>query len=277
MRHCVPSGADCALEEISWLYGAKAGLSVGSWIGEAHSPAPGHEGFFSISHSSIGVRHRSALRHAEWPSSSSSSFLSSSSFSLDGLDDSSQWCDVGARSAAGFGAVVHDASVVPVPKVGVAARHRRHGDALGWSDECYRRNEKSQTQFSPSTTQPTTSFISMQPVFDSMGLNKDPTIKVEDQFPPAEMLPRIPDIPEFALPSQHPESFPPPGGPSPASSFELPNLYPTRTISGFAGTTALIQVLSGTSCCVWASARSDCCRIPLLLNSEHDLCYDVCE
>ncbi|CAD7945552.1 unnamed protein product [Amoebophrya sp. A120] len=66
----------------------------------------------------------------------------------------------------------------------------------------------------------------------------------------------LPPIPEFAIPSQHPGSFPPPGGPSAAGGFDIPNMYPTRTIRGFAANSALLQTMSALNVLKDASSQA---------------------
>lgn len=61
------------------------------------------------------------------------------------------------------------------------------------------------------------------------------------KFPPVG----IPPIPDFTIPSHHPGSFPPPGGPSVAGTVEIPNtMYPQTGIKNFAGFSAMLNAMS---------------------------------
>ena len=72
-----------------------------------------------------------------------------------------------------------------------------------------------------------------------------PNESLKEGFPDGPNKKRLPTIPELGIPSQHPGSWPPPGGPIGAGTVGIPNdFYPEHTIRGFAATSALLQTMS---------------------------------
>jgi len=66
----------------------------------------------------------------------------------------------------------------------------------------------------------------------------------------------LPPIPEFAIPSQHPGSFPPYGGPAAAGSISIPNMYPAHAIRGYAAFSSMLQTLSALNVLRDASSQA---------------------
>ncbi|CAD7931582.1 unnamed protein product [Amoebophrya sp. A25] len=89
-----------------------------------------------------------------------------------------------------------------------------------------------------------------------------PNESLAEGFPPKKvantpaMNAGLPPIPEFAIPSQHPPSFPPPGGPAATGKMEIPNMYPTHTIRGFASLSAMLQTMSALNVLKQASSQA---------------------